>query len=228
MFEGWSLFSKPLHMFSDPGEGAQEAAYASAEQSGLVASTMVATSRGWMCAGDLKPGDQVLTFDAGLQRVTQISRDVPWAQAHDCPDALWPLEVPTGAFGNARPFHLLGSQNIMVESDAAEDLWGDPFSVIPAGALVGVRGIERVPPKDAMEIIHIYFADEQVVFGEYGALYLCPSSRDMVDMAFDGSRDPLYAILPLAEARIVASSLREDMASISGGTPRSVGAEAYA
>lgn len=198
------------------------------QQSGLVATTMVATSRGWMMVHDLKVGDLVLTFDAGLQTVTQINREVPWSEPTDCPEALWPLEIPTGAFGNNKPFHLLSSQNIMVESDAAEDMFGDPFSLIPASALLGLRGIERVPPKDAMEIVHIYFADEQVVFGEHGALYLCPSSRDMVDVALGEGKDPLYSILPMAEARIVASSLREDMASVSGGAPQLAMAEAYA
>lgn len=228
MFENWPFFSKPHDRASDTdlcseighGEGAQ--------QSGLVASTMVATARGWQRAEDIKPGDQILTFDAGLQTVTQISRETPWTGEGNCPQSLWPLEVPKGAFGNSRPFLLLGNQNIMVESDAAEDMFGDPFSVIPASALQGLRGIERVPPRDGMEIIHVYFAEEQVVFGEYGALYLCPSSRDIMDMAYARAHDPLYSILPLAEARIVASSLREDMASVSGEAPQFVQEAAYA
>ncbi len=127
--------------------------------------------------------------------------------------------MPAGAFGNDRPFHLMGGQNIMVESDAAEDMFGDPFSVIPAHALDGVRRIEKAPPKDAMEIVHIYFSEEQVVFGEHGALYLCPSSRDVVELAFDRGRDPLYSILPPAEAQIVVSSLREDVGAFSDEMP---------
>ncbi|MEO0371019.1 MAG: Hint domain-containing protein [Pseudomonadota bacterium] len=214
MFQGWSLFSHP-------GSAAQaDAGYSTnAHQSGLVGSTVLATSRGWMSAADLRPGDLVLTFDAGLQTVTQVTRETPWTEPEDCPEALWPLEVPTGAFGNDRPFLLMSGQNIMIESDAAEDMYGDPFSVIPASALQGVRRIEKAPPKQAMEIVHIYFSDEQIVFGEFGALYLCPSSQDVVDMALEGARDPLYSILPLAEARIVASSLRDDVGSASGEMP---------
>ena len=212
MFERWTFFSKPSDGPSPEGKGAETGYAEGAQHSGLVASTMVATSRGWQFAGDIKPGDRVLTFDAGLQKVTQVIRELPWSEDSECPQSLWPLEVPAGAFGNTRPFHLLGNQNIMVESDAAEDMFGDPFSVIPASALQGLRGIERVPPRDGMEIIHVYFAEEQVVFGEHGALYLCPSSRDMMDMALEHANDPLYSILPLAEARVVASSLREDMA----------------
>ncbi|MEO0752277.1 MAG: Hint domain-containing protein [Pseudomonadota bacterium] len=228
MFEGFSFFSKPFEVFSSDTGAGEDAPAGGTQQSGLAATTTVATSRGWMAVGDLKPGDLVLTFDAGLQTVTQISRETPWMQAADCPQALWPLEVPAGAFGNAAPFHLLSGQNIMVESDAAEDMFGDPFSLIPASALLGLRGIEQVPPKDAMDIVHVYFAEEQVVFGEHGALYLCPSSRDMVDVALHGGHDPLYSILPLAEARIVASSLGDDMASISGETPQEILDAAYA
>lgn len=215
MFQGWSLFSQP----DSVGQSADIGHTANAQQSGLVGGTMLATSRGWMAAGDLKPGDLVLTFDAGLQQVTQIKREMPWDEAHECPQALWPLEVPAGAFGNDRPYYLMGGQHIMVESDAAEDMFGDPFSVIPASALQGVRRIEKAPPKDAMEIVHIYFSEEEVVFGEHGALYLCPSSRDVVDMAFEGAKDPLYSILPPAEAQIVAYSLREDMCSYSNDVP---------
>ncbi|MEL7255850.1 MAG: Hint domain-containing protein [Pseudomonadota bacterium] len=215
MFQGWSFFSQP----DSADIGADKGHTANAQPSGLVGSTKVATSRGWIAAGDLKAGDLVLTFDAGLQTVTQVTRETPWSEAGHCPKALWPLEVPAGAFGNDRPFFLLGGQNIMVESDAAEDMFGDPFSIIPASALQGVRQIEKAPPKDAMEIVHIYFADEQVVFGEFGALYLCPSSLDVVELAFEGARDPLYSILPPAEAQIVASALRADMCSFSGEMP---------
>ena len=228
MFEGWSLLSKPFHAFSDGTQDGTELPTTGTQQSGLIATTKVATSRGWSNVGDLKPGDLVLTFDAGLQTVTQISREVPWETAEECPEALWPLEVPTGAFGNSRPFHLMGSQNIMVESDAAEDMYGDPFSLIPANALLGLRGIERVPPKNAMEIVHISFSEEQVVFGEHGALYLCASSRDMVEMAMETRGDPLYSILPPAQARIVASSLGEDMASGGPEVPQEILGAAFA
>lgn len=222
MFEGWSFFSKSFEALSGSKTGDENPLGGGAEQSGLVSTTLVATSRGWVAVGNIKPGDMVLTFDAGLQTVTQISREEPWGEAQDCPEALWPLEVPKGAFGNARPYHLLGSQNIMVESDAAEDMFGDPFSLIPSSALLGLRGIERVPPKDGTEIIQLYFSEEQVVFGEQGTLYLCPSSRDMVDVAFENASDPLYSILPPAEARIVASSLGDDMASTSSSTPKDI------
>ena len=222
MFERWSFLSKPFAPRADAGEEEVDAQSGGVLDSGLVSSTMVATARGWTPAGALKPGDLVLTFDAGLQPVTQVSSEVPFETAKDCPSSLWPLEVPAGAFGNPRPYHLLSGQNIMVESDAAEDMFGDPFSIIPASALVGLRGVERVPPKDRMEIVRIAFADEQVVFGEHGALYLCASSRDMVEMAMEQRLDPLYAILPPAEARVVASSLGEDLASISGETPRDI------
>ncbi|MEM7599154.1 MAG: Hint domain-containing protein [Pseudomonadota bacterium] len=228
MFEGFSFFSKSFEVFSNAGQDEDETLSGGTQLSGLVATTKVATSRGWMAVGDLKPGDLVLTFDAGLQTVTQVTRETPWMDASECPLALWPLEVPAGAYGNAKPFHLLSSQNIMVESDAAEDMFGDPFSLIPASALLGLRGIEQVPPKDGMEIVHLHFAEDQVVFGEHGALYLCPSSRDMVEVALEGGTDPLYSILPLAEARVVASSLGEDMASISGEVPQGMFDAAYA
>jgi hypothetical protein len=227
MFEGWSFISKHFDVDGDAAPVDQNDTDCTAVQSGLMANTHVATSRGWTQVDELMPGDMVLTFDAGLQRVTKVTKEVLWDAETPCPKSFWPLEVPAGAFGNRDVMQILANQSIMVESDTAEDLYGDPFTLIPASALIGLRGIERVPPKDALEVVHVYFADEQVVFGESGTLYLCPSSRDMMDIVFDGGNDPLYSILPMHEARVVASSLDMD-APMARQTPQEVMGGAFA
>ena len=40
---------------------------------GIVAGTMIATSRGWCAVEQLVPGDEVQTFDNGMQTIVEIT-----------------------------------------------------------------------------------------------------------------------------------------------------------
>lgn len=177
--------------------------------SGLVSGTRVATERGWQPVERVCAGDRVLTFDAGLQRVTRVTRH-GFPEPGACPPAFWPIEVPEGVLGNREVMHLMPQQTIMVESDTAEDLYGDPFSLLPAEAMDALTGSRRVPPQDGFEVVRLHFATEQVVFARDGLLFLCPSSRDMVAAAWEAPQDPLYAILPLDEARFLAGRIADE------------------
>ena len=75
----------------------------------------------------------------------------------------------------------------MLESDLAEEALGDPFALVPAAALEGVRGVERVCPTDPIEVVSLHFEADQVVFAEHGALLFCPSGGDLVQIALRGS-----------------------------------------
>jgi hypothetical protein len=184
---------------------------AEGETAGLAQNTMIATAMGWRPAEGIVAGDKVLTFDNGLQTVTKVTRTRLWEAVGDCPREFWPLEVPRGVLGNREVMHLLPHQTVMIESDAAEDLYGDPFSLIPAVALEGMRGIHRVPPAFDFEVVQLHFAEEQVVFSQNGTLYLCASSRDIIDSVFEESKDPIYRILPVAEARNLAAISEQEI-----------------
>lgn len=189
-------------------------------ETGLISGTRVATAMGWRPVEAIAEGDKVLTFDAGLQTVTRVTRLRIWDEEQTCPRDFWPLEVPAGALGNREVMHLLPSQTVMVESDTAEDLYGDPFSLIPARAMEGVRGIGRVPPKADAEVVLLHFAEEQVVFANIGALFHCPSSRDMLSFAHEATEEPFYSILPMDEARFLAVQLDEEPVMASSTAPQ--------
>lgn len=181
--------------------------------SGLVSGTRIATAMGWRPVESVVAGDLVLTFDAGLQRVSKVTRHPFWAGDTPCPTQFWPIEVPKGVLGNRDVMHLLPHQTIMVESDTAEDLYGDPFSLIPAEAMDGLSTSRRIPPQDGFEVVRLHFATEQVVFARNGTLFLCPSSRDMIEAAWEAPQDPLYTILPIDEARFLATRLEAETAA---------------
>lgn len=173
--------------------GGPESGGRSGVATGLAAGTKVATSLGWRPVEAVVPGDQVLTFDNGMQIVTQVSRATLWKKAEPCPRHLWPLAVPAGALGNEQPMLLLPEQAVMLESDVGEELYGDPFTLVPAAALDGFRGIERIEPEGRFQVIVLQFGRDQVVFGSAGALFFCPSARSMTvgDMLDEAAGDYL-------------------------------------
>lgn len=184
--------------------------------SGIVAGTRVATAIGWRPVEAVSVGDKVLTFDGGLQRVTGVRRQVLWSGEGDCPRRFWPLSVPAGALGNREVMSLLPRQPVMVESDSAEELFGDPFALIPAMSLDDINGITRAPPRGPVEVITVQFADDQVVFANSGALFLCPAACDLVSDALEGRAASPYLPLPLDEARSLTLMIEQEASGVCG------------
>lgn len=164
--------------------GAQDSA--TGAMSGIAAGTRVATAIGWRDAAALQAGDMVLTFDGGLQEVRAVLRRRLWEGRGPCPEAFWPLAVPAGALENAKAMMLLPNQGVMLESDLAEELYDDPFALVPAVAFAGLHGIERVFPGDPIDVVCLQFESDQVVFAEQGALLFCPAGGDLVQRAVQG------------------------------------------
>lgn len=136
---------------------------------GLSATQLLATPDGWVEAGDLQAGDPVLTFEGGEVEVAQVFRS---RQAVRVPQPFWPIFMPVGAMDNDEPCELLPAQMVMLESDLAEELHGEPFVMLPASALVGWNGIERRAP-EVEEIVHLQFDTPQVLFAGRSLLLGC-------------------------------------------------------
>lgn len=149
---------------------------------GLMAGTRVASNLGWRAIEALAVGDQVLTFDNGMQQIVEIRRKVFFLDAPETDHTVWPVTVPAGALGNRDALTLLADQGVLIESDAAMDRHGDPFALVPAQSLEGVRGITRSAPAHQIELIAVYFAAEQVIYAEGGALIHCPTRATPLDM----------------------------------------------
>ena len=148
---------------------------------GLMSGTRVASNLGWRAIDALTVGDKVLTFDHGMQEITEIRRAHMWLDAPETAENLWPVVIPEGALGNREELVLLPEQGVMVESDAAVDTHGDPFAVITAHSLVGLRGIRRRQPMQRIELIAVYFAGDEVIYAEGGALIHCPRDMSSLD-----------------------------------------------
>lgn len=161
---------------------------------GLMAGTRVASNLGWRAIDALAVGDKVLTFDHGMQEITEIRRAHMWLDAPETAENLWPVVIPEGALGNREELVLLPEQGVMVESDAAVDMHGDPFAVITAHSLVGLRGIRRRQPMQRIELIAVYFAGDEVIYAEGGALIHCPRDMSSLDKFLQAGAQT-YAVL---------------------------------
>lgn len=164
-----------------------------ARTSGMVAGTKVATRSGWARVETITAGTQVLTFDGGLQTVVSVTRHV--LMADTCDIASWPMSVPAGALGNREPMTILPHQPVMIESDLAEEMTGDPFALIPATSLDGLRGITQSRPEAWVEVIQLHFEQDEIVFANIGALFLCRAEADLMAASVAG-----YNVLSVDQA----------------------------
>ncbi|PYF11127.1 Hint domain-containing protein [Rhodobacter viridis] len=178
------------------------------QSQGIVAGTRIATEMGWRPVEAIAPGDMVMTFDHGQRPVVSVHRSHLFAGRNACPRPLMPLAVPVGALGNASPMLLLPEQNVLVESDLAETVFGDPFALIPAAALEGYRGIDRITPHQRIEIVTLQFAEEEVIYANGTGMIHCGS---VAGLSFGAMRvDAIgYSALPMDMARAIVAQLIE-------------------
>ncbi len=180
---------------------------------GLVAGTRIATAMGWRPVEAIAEGDLVLTFDRGLQPVRAITRGLNWSSDTPCPKGLRPLSVPAGALGNQEAMTLLSDQSVMVESDTADALFGDPFALVPASSLDGFRGIARIRDMVELDVIQLQFDCDEIIFASLGALAFCPCSRMLgIDTILSAETDepPAYRKLPQAEAAMLIDCVADE------------------
>ena len=173
---------------------------------GIFADTPIATPVGWRPAGGMVAGSKVMTFDGGVQIVEQVQY-APYLSNHA---NLWPLLVPIGALGNKDELVLLPNQKVLLESDTAEDLFNDPFALIPAYVLDGWRGISRYRPQSGRAVVQIRFARSQIVYASRGVLLACAG-----DPMMEHSADlPDYVLCTPAQARdLMACIMAQDAAA---------------
>jgi hypothetical protein len=182
------------------------------QSGGIVAGTRIATEMGWRPVEGIVAGDMVMTFDHGARPVVAVKRTQFWLGSNSCPRHLQPLAVPVGALGNATAMLLLPEQSVLVESDLAESVFGDPFALIPAAALEGYRGIDRITPHQKVEVVVLEFERYEVIYVNGTGMIHCSSVDAGSLNAMIEPTPAMYEALPLEMARsIVAEMIDEDM-----------------
>lgn len=181
-------------------------------QGGFVAGTHVASNLGWRVVDALSVGDKVLTFDHGMQMVRDIQRETLFKRGTNVPRAQRPILIPQQALGNRKPIWLMPEQGLVVESDTAGEVLGDPFIVMPARALVGFRGIRPAKPEDELRITTLAFARDEAVYVEGGMLAHCPRPRSILTDAEPRpeTEEISYKLLDMRAARHLVRCLIDE------------------
>jgi len=188
---------------------------------GLLGTTRIATPGGWRRAEEIAAGDAVVTFDSGVQTVRSVARRlVPGPGG--IPEPV--LRLPEGLVGNAAPLLVMPGQGVMVESDLAEAVYGDPFALLPASALRGLPGVVEILPDSPLVVARIAFDADEIVFAEGQALVHCAGAWAQPASLDDAVRaePPRYAALEPGEARLLAAALGRERAGLPGGPARTV------
>ncbi|MGR3621749.1 Hint domain-containing protein [Pseudophaeobacter sp.] len=181
-------------------------------QGGFLSGTHVASNLGWRPVEAICAGDQVLTFDHGMQTVVEMVRETVHLDAGFIDPTRCPMHVPRDALNNRVPMWLMPDQGVLMESDLIADHQGDPFAVVPASTLDGYRGICRLHPSDALHLVTPRFEQDEVIYLEAGLLGYCPAPRDLLTIGVELQED-MYRVLPIDEAQelISAMSLTETL-----------------
>jgi hypothetical protein len=167
-----------------------------------------------------------LSFDGAPALVVGVQSAEVAGRLQDWPANRWPLRVPPGVLGNSEALRLLPDQPLLLECDAADRLFGDPFALLPAAALAGWRGIAPVAPGVAEQVFTPILQTDEVVYAAGGALLWCPGDAAAGLPGFDlrpdrGEGRAGYLPLSLASARdLVAVLIAEDLgAALSRAAP---------
>lgn len=136
--------------------------------SGMVSGSRIITQHGFCQVENVAVGDGVLTVDAGLQVVCSInSFEIGAGLSRGL------VRIPAGTLGNREALFLLENQRIVLDAEIAQKLLGDVVAEVSASVLVGNAGIERVSPPQGLKIISIEFSEDQAVYTNTGAVFLC-------------------------------------------------------
>lgn len=178
-------------------------------QGGFLAGTHVASNLGWRLVEALSVGDRVLTFDHGMQEITELHRETVLVGEHLQPDLQCPMFIPQDALHNRVAMWVMPDQGILMESDLAVDAQGDPFVVVPACTLEGYRGIHRANAAHRLDLIMPRFAQDEVVYLEAGLLGFSAAPTNILDGS--SITDGLYRILAQDDARdLIVNMMAEE------------------
>lgn len=180
---------------------------------GLGLTTPVATPSGWRPAGEIAPGDRLLTVDAGPVAVVDLAR-------LDLAPRDRAVRVPPWALGNRRGVCLAPGQGVMIQEPLAEELYADPFAVLPVGALVGWRGIAALP-HGAVPMVLPRFRAPQVIYAARELMVACPGAgpgsgpwRDLAPVHFPPDQARHLALCLMAEEVGAAFGARQAAAGV--------------
>lgn len=160
--------------------------------------TMIATPEGERAAETLRPGDLVMTKDAGPQPLGWTGQStVSGTGAHT------PITLAPELTGARRPLTVSPQHRMLFTDWRAELMYGDSQVFIPASHLLGFAGAEATPTAQVtyihlmLEQHHVIYAEgagtESFHLAEEGIKALHPDAQEELFSAYPALRDDVCA-----------------------------------
>jgi hypothetical protein len=116
--------------------------------------------------------------------VRRVERRHVWAGARE-------VLIPGGVLANCSDLCLLPGQLVLVESDIAEAVLGQPAVLVQAAALDGFRGIRMRPTDRPVETVSLIFDAEEMVYLNSGCVIRSAGLSDTVGGAMQADFFPV-------------------------------------
>lgn len=156
----------------------------------FVAGTLIDTASGERPVEMLKPGDRVMTRDAGLQPVRWIGSKT--VRGHG---RFAPVRIAAGMYGADRDVYVSPQHRILVSGWQVELWFGETEVLVPAKALVDGQGVCWAP-QDIVRYVHILFDAHQIVStGGLDSESFYPGQLALGALAEETAQE-LYALFP--------------------------------
>ncbi|WP_390913998.1 Hint domain-containing protein [Pseudosulfitobacter sp. SM2401] len=141
----------------ESGQDPQARAFST--HAGIVAGSIIFTSDGEIPVEYLAPGDRIVTRDAGMVELRNITSLRITAPA---------VAIKAGSLGHTRPEHnviLPAAQHVLVRDWRAQSMFGVPNAVVQAGQLIDGEFITDLGARN-MNLFHLTFDKTHVVYAD--------------------------------------------------------------
>jgi len=131
--------------------------------------TLIATENGQVAIENLKPGDQVMTRDRGMQPLRWIGKKEISPAMLRVNEKLRPVRIQAGALANDLPVRdlLVSRQHRMLAvSRISERMFGAEEVLISAIKLTELPGIDLAPLEGPVTYFHMLFDQHEIVYAE--------------------------------------------------------------
>jgi len=157
----------------------------------LVAGTLVETPAGSVPVESLKPGDLVMTRDAGPQPVRWCGRATRRAAG---PDA--PVVIEAGALGDHDRAELSPNHRVLMRSARAELLFGEGEVLVKAKDLVNGATVRLRRDGKPVTYVHVMFDRHQIIRGNGLDSESYHPGRETIGSFDAETRDEILRLMP--------------------------------
>lgn len=162
---------------------------------GMLAGTLVETTRGYEPVESLSVGTKLMTYDGEYRALTRVEHSFTnLAKSHGL------IHIPGGILPGVSDIALLPDQLIMLSSPLAEARFGSPDVMIPAAALDVMQGVQSGPAGSVVQLTSFGFADEELVYVSGDLRLHCPLS-DTGAVLIQSARSEFWTVLEIEDAR---------------------------